>query len=282
MVFGHRLSTLNLMEYYLAVNGGKVGPLTQLRLVEMLRDGEASRDDKVWHKGMDSWRPITEVPSLKAALESVGRARNAIPPGENPVATSQTPSKKVFVATEVRPLTRFWARYFDYTIVAVLVVMFSDFEMPKIEPGLTFADLVTRYEEIFKSDQMRILAQIQFYALLAWHVIEGILIGIFGTTPGKALFGIHVLSAKGGKPPIVRGICRSFLVYILGVGLFCFSLLTLVLMTMTFLRLMTRGFTFWDQMLDLRVKHPPLSFARVLLAILAFIILMTLQSVKFS
>ncbi len=273
------------MEYYLAVAGDKVGPLSQLRLVEMLRDGEVTSEDKVWHMGMDTWRPIAEVPSLKSTLESLGsNERIAIPLGEcsSPPEVLKSPTKKVNVATEVRPLTRFWARYFDYTIVAVLVVIFSDFEMPKIDPGLTFADLVTRYEEIFKSEQMQTLAQIQFYALLMWHVIEGILISVFGTTPGKALFGIHILSVKGGHPPIIHGICRSFLVYILGVGLFYISLLTLLLMTMTYFRLMTRGLTFWDQVLDLRVKHPPLSFARILLAILAFITLMTLQSLKFS
>jgi len=272
------------MEYYLAKNGDKVGPLSQLRLVEMLRDGEVTSEDKVWHMGMDGWQPIAEVPSLKSTLESLSSNRTAIPLGERdcPPAASKGPTKKVNVANEVRPLTRFWARYFDYTIVAVIVVIFSDFEMPKIDPGLTFADLVTRYEEIFKSEQMQTLAQIQFYALLMWHVIEGILISVFGTTPGKALFGIHIISASGSKPPILRGISRSFLVYILGVGLFYISLLTLVLMTMTFFRLLTQGWTYWDQVLELRVKHPPLSAARILLAILAFIVLMTLQSLKFS
>ncbi|MDF1815490.1 MAG: RDD family protein [Verrucomicrobiales bacterium] len=270
------------MEYYVALSGEKVGPLTQFKLVEMLRDGEVSADQKVWHRGMDGWLPISEVPSLKPVVKRLGDREDEKDADPPPLPDPVVSKKRVAVATEVRPLTRFWARYFDYTIVAVLVVIFSDFEMPPIDPELSIADLITRYEEIFRSGELRALAEMQFYALLMWHVIEGIMISVFGTTPGKALFGIHVVTGGGSKVPVLIGIYRSFLVYILGLGLFYFPLITFVTMALSFFRLLSHGICPWDQLLKLRVKHPPLSFGRILLAVAAFITLMTLQYLNFS
>lgn len=276
------------MEYYVALDGEKVGPLSQIKLVEMLEDGRVTAENKVWHQGMDEWKPMSEVPSMASRL----RRNEDLPPVEEnqpplphpqPVEVPPPPRKtRVTVVHEVRPLTRFWARYFDYTMVAVLVVIFSDIEIPTVEPGVSPADLVTRYEEIFRSGELQELAKMQFWALLIWHGLEGILIHLFGTTPGKALFGIHIVTERGSKVSVINGIYRSFLVYILGVGLFYFSLITFAAMTFSFFRLMARGTTAWDQILRLRVEHPPLGLGRILLAIAAFITLMMLQVLSIS
>lgn len=279
------------MEYYVALDGEKVGPLSQIKLVEMLEDGTVSADNKVWHQGLDEWKPLSEIPSMASRVprkEELLIAEESpetlpLPKAVDPPDAASPPRKtSVTVVHEVRPLTRFWARYFDYTMVAVLVVIFSDIEIPTVDPGVSPADLVTRYEEIFRSGELQELAKMQFWALLIWHGLEGILIHLFGTTPGKALFGIHVVTDRGSKVSVINGVYRSFLVYILGVGLFYFSLITFAAMTFSFFRLMARGTTAWDQILRLRVEHPPLGLGRILLAIAAFITLMMLQVLSIS
>ncbi|MDF1753480.1 MAG: RDD family protein [Verrucomicrobiales bacterium] len=269
------------MEYYLAKSGAKVGPLSQFKLVEMLREGEVSPEEKLWHQGMDSWLPASEIPSLQSTLQALEREKlEATAP---PLPETPAPTKRKFpVANEVRPLTRFWARYFDYTVVLVIVVIFSEFEIPKVDSGASISDLMAKSYELAESDEYRQLMKMVIYSIPIWHVIESIMISVFGTTPGKALFGIHIVSSSGSKLSLYSSIYRSFLVYILGVGLFYFSLLTFATMTFSFVRLMTRGICPWDQILDLKVKHPPLSFGRILLAILAFITLMMLQNLNFS
>lgn len=279
------------MEYYVALDGEKVGPLSQIKLVEMLEDGRVTAENKIWHQGMDEWKPLSEIPSLASRLRRkeellIAETNQEAPPlpqvAQSPKPQAPPRKTRVTVVHEVRPLTRFWARYFDYTMVAVLVVIFSDIEIPTVEPGVSPADLVTRYEEIFKSGELQELAKMQFWALLIWHGMEGILIHLFGTTPGKALFGIHIVTDRGSRVSVINGIYRSFLVYILGVGLFYFSLITFAAMTFSFFRLMARGTTVWDQVLSLRVEHPPLGLGRILLAIAAFITLMMLQVLSIS
>ncbi len=57
-----------------------------------------------------------------------------------------------------------------------------------------------------------------FMALAVWFVAESLLIGLFGTTPGKWLLGLRVRDARGEAPGIPRAFKRSFWVYARGLG----------------------------------------------------------------
>ncbi|HRG16567.1 MAG TPA: RDD family protein [Pseudomonadota bacterium] len=57
-----------------------------------------------------------------------------------------------------------------------------------------------------------------FMALALWFVAESLLIGLFGTTPGKWLLGLRVRDARGEAPGIPRAFKRSFWVYARGLG----------------------------------------------------------------
>ena len=274
------------MEYYVALAGEKVGPLTQFRLVEMLREGEVSADDKAWHKDLDGWMRLSEIPSMKSVVESITekeaekKAAENSPPAVPTPKDQPSPPKKVPVAFEVRPLTRFWARLFDYLVVIFLAIWFSDVEVPKLSPEpLTLVEGFYRSKEIFRSEEYQQFNQLVIYSILIWHVLEAVFISLLGTTPGKALFGIHILTYSGQRPAILPALGRSFLVFVLGMGMHI-PLLVILAMTFTFFRLMTRGQTLWDQALRLQVRHPPMSIGRILLAILAFFALMMLQFVK--
>ena len=55
-------------------------------------------------------------------------------------------------------------------------------------------------------------------ALALWFVAESLLVGLFGTTPGKGLMGLRVRDARGDAPGIARALRRSFAVYARGLA----------------------------------------------------------------
>ena len=288
------------MEYFIAINGEEVGPLSQYRVVQMLRDEEITLQHKSWHKELDDWMAIEDIPSMKSAVDALKKAEKEETEdaeelvkgsSDSPDSRAQTVPQKektvVPVATEVRPLLRFWARSFDYCIVFSIIFLFADFEflnVPEIEPDLTFTGFAEYFEESRKraenavetGEAVQFLKMI-FYSMLLWHVIEGLSLSVFGTTPGKALFGIRVLDYSQQKISMLKGIIRSFLVYFLGVGLLLIPLLTLATMAFAFFRLMAKGSTFWDSRLKSQSVHPPMSWFRIVLAFTAFVALMLIQ-----
>src|ERR1700704_2261650 len=56
-----------LDQWHLARNDKSYGPYGFATLVEAVRTGVLSADDKVWRPGWDSWRPGGSVPALFAA-----------------------------------------------------------------------------------------------------------------------------------------------------------------------------------------------------------------------
>ncbi len=126
-----------------------------------------------------------------------------------------------------------------------------------------------------------LLARTQLIALIVWQLLEGILIHMFGTTPGKALLGIRVTQDNGSNIPIKRSIGRSFYVYVLGAGFYQFPFI-LIGGIFSFFRLNGTGKCLWDQHLETKVLTKPLSSGRIMLAIAAFFVLVMLQSIKFT
>ena len=291
------------MEFYLSINGEKQGPLNHYKVNELLRSGEVDGDSLIWMRGQDKWEKLRDVPALESSLEQVLNESPATH-AENdedhsdesagtdredrfslPLPDPETTSKiSVPVSSEVRPFVRFFARTFDYMLVTVFMWLVSDAapSPADIDPNLTFGDLITRYTAEFEKEEWIIFARLMFWALLLWHGVEGLLIHVFGTTPGKALFGIKILSRVDGRhPPVLFAIARSFYVYLIGVGLYLFPF-SIICMTFGFFRLMATGNTLWDKQLNTQVEHPPLGFVRILLAIGAFFALMIIQTLKFS
>jgi hypothetical protein len=52
------------MEWYVARNGTRVGPVTLDQLVDAARTGRLKKEDLVWSDGMQSWVPAATVPDF--------------------------------------------------------------------------------------------------------------------------------------------------------------------------------------------------------------------------
>lgn len=52
---------------YVNRKGQQLGPYDPAQVVRLLMDGELAADDYGWHKGLDNWVPLGELPALTTA-----------------------------------------------------------------------------------------------------------------------------------------------------------------------------------------------------------------------
>jgi len=296
------------MDFYLSIDGVRKGPYSIFKVGELLESGEVTAETLAWHRDLTEWAPLSEVPALEMLRER-SKARN---PGENTPRTVPVPpplpepepvnphageigsaplppvqAVPAFLPVppadeaRARPFIRFWARMFDYTAVSVLIFHLSDVEVPQPLPGEPFIEVFNRYMAEMQKPEALIFARTLFFALIGWHFIEAVLIHLFGTTPGKAIFGVKVKTEEGEPVPMKTALGRSFYVYVMGVGFYQFPLI-LIGMIFSYFRIQSTGNCLWDQHLKIRVENPPLGALRIGLAFCAFFALLLLQSVKFS
>lgn len=290
------------MDFFLSLGGSKAGPYTIFKVGELLESGAATPDTLAWHRGLDEWKPIREIPALEAVRERTEPPAEAKPSSAPPLPTPQrlplppepmpgaplpqmgpAPAQVLTRAAvePSRPFVRFWARMFDFTLVSMVVFQFSDFAFPQPQPGENLGQFYSRYFEEMGSPELVVFARTLFFAHIGWNFLEAVLIHLFGATPGKLLFGLRVRPADGGRLAFLPSLGRAFYVYVLGVGFYQFPFI-LIGMIFSFFRLTTTGLCYWDQHLRTRVEHTPLGVVRIMLAIFAFFVLLTLQSVKFT
>jgi uncharacterized RDD family membrane protein YckC len=281
------------MEYFLSINEERQGPFSLYKAGELIEAGTVDGDTLGWHRGLNVWIPVSEIPSLAAILPEVSKtvgvpiapvSRKASPPPllpkPEPMAVPTGPAP-----AEMRParhaLRRFGARMFDYSLVTSLVFLTSGFEFPQLQPGQTFNDFFHTYLEVMQQPEAVALARTQFFALICWHLLEAVLLHMFRTTPGKALFGIKVVAPDGSVLTIPRALGRSFYVYVMGVGFYTAPFI-LVGMIFSLIRLLTTGQAMWDQQLKIKVDCAPLGGVRIGIAVAAFVVLFVLQSLSIA
>lgn len=285
------------MDFFLSLDGAKAGPFSIFKVGELIASGEATEETLAWHRGLDGWKPIREVPALETFLEQSVERTPVPPPLPEPPPASRPaepfpgaplPSVGPMVATAVegvatrpRPFVRFWARMFDYALVSAMVSLVVRFEHPRPNEGESVTDFYQRYLVEMQKPEMIHFALTVFLSMIAWHLVEAILIHWIGTTPGKALFGIRIRTQEGERVPLLSSMGRSFYVYVVGMGFHYFPLI-LIGMIFSLLRLLRAGQSLWDQHLGNRVEHSPLGPFRIVLAICAFFVLLSLQSVSIS
>lgn len=287
------------MQIYTDSKGDKQGPFTIYRIKEMIDGGDLSLDDLGWHEGLDEWQALQDIPVIISTLKSLEKkmpasenrstpsqskerdARTSLPlPSSNPTEKS---TSNLSSTRNVRPFMRFWARIFDYMLLNLLV--WFVFDRPQIPPIPSDVDNMLDFfrkldEMIPREEQIRII-MIQSGALFVWNFVEALLISSFGTTPGKMLFNIRVIRKNGIRLSYSEAMGRAVFVWFLGIGL-GIALLQFMAMTFSLFYLLNRGETLWDRTLKTQVQHRPLGPQGIVLAVGAFLVLLSLQSISFS
>ena len=138
--------------------------------------------------------------------------------------------------------------------------------------GIIFA-LMLGYIEAFRLFQHPVAGwQIYIFAgTLLWAFVEANLLSSIGTTPGKWLLGIRVITHQGNKPVLLEAFKRSIGVWWYGLGAGCIPFMPLM-MSVNCMRLINNRPTRWDRKGRFVVTLSPRGYLKTLCA-LAVVIL---------
>ena len=261
------------MEIFVIHKGEQSGPHRIFELRDMIAAGKFEITDSGWYKGLDSWKPLSEIDALRDAIpedETVVEEPQAAP--ETPAADIDEPSERgvlppvipeagdtpqqasVLFTPEAlgrRMWVRFGARVTDSVIFGLIVT------------GIAAAFG-------FSADELpseRAIVAFQVLTTLAWFIIDAALITSFGTTPGKAIAGLWVTDEEGNLPTNGRSLIRSLLVFVFGWG-FGMPLLTLLSLVVSQVRMKQVGNTLWDERAKTVVRGKPISQGRMSLLLI--------------
>ena len=225
--------------WYYALNGERVGPRSLEEVRSLVANGVLDADSLVWTDGMREWARVGDFSILSP--DWVQPASAPAPRAEaewTPDASAPEPEP---ARTVQRPGRRFGARLVD-TIVYVMVISFI--------AGLFLPDLATQ----MPADPAKMNPFIKVPVTLGLALIEGLVFHLWGTTPGKALFGIRVTTEEGDRLSMSQSFARPLQVWVLGLGL-GLPLLDLLVPLVSFFHLRGGNPAFWDKAMRLRVEY---------------------------
>ncbi len=168
-----------MTDWYYTTGRKPRGPLSDEALRAHIDAEQPHTDILVWREGMNTWQRADQRPELFETLA-------APPPSPSEQTPSSSPGPEVPPAPPSqlaipRPWPRFWARSADTMLLS---------------PAVTF--LLSVWAALYSPDLYLAFAAINtvlvgILVLPVISVILAIMMTLTGTTPGKALFGVHVL-----------------------------------------------------------------------------------------
>lgn len=222
------------------------GPITADALRIMLATGAITPDTLVWRTGMETWTPASSVPGIGApptipsaggntrfegvaaesSIDSGPAEVSGIRPGsrddgarQHSLQDDDETSRTEQTTQLATPWRRYWARMLDITIFSMLVgIVFGIVAPSAFMPGGMFGTKV--------GEQL-----VGWIFLPLALIIDGVVLGLFGGTPGKAIAGVSVRGVGGAMPPVADAMQRNFQLwwYGLGTGFPLISIYTLIL-----------------------------------------------------
>lgn len=195
---------------------------------------------------MDEWAPAG----------SVGELSKYFPHPEEEAEVSLAPHE--VLVSQVQPWARLFARFLDYLTFDFVIIVIAIFTVINLAefPGTTPVELY-------------VFAMVTSFL---WIFVEALLLSIYGTTPGKYIFGIRVLGERGKKLSFGAAFKRALLVWVKGVGLFL-PVVNIITAVLGFRQLEKKHVTSWDRDSGATVEHHHYS---VLSPVFYFIIILVL------
>lgn len=185
-------------------------------------------------------------------------------PGAAPAArTDSSRAEASYEQTaDTHPWRRFFARCLDATFAAYLI-------------GIVGAVVFFSAAAAFSFSASPLLLAILLFPLLLlfavlFLLVEAFCLSRFGTTPGKALYGISVRSLEGRRLTFKRALWRAFAVLVRGQGLWL-PFVSLVTAIVAYITLKRDGQTTWDRDGDIVVRHRPFSVLRIVVLIVIWL-----------
>lgn len=244
-------------QWWYAESSSSQEPIDESDLLALLRAGSLSLGTPVWRPGLPSWLPAREVSALVGSLPPtppVSAYETAATPPPPPLPAVGVPMSSSSDQDAHKPWHRWFARvWLDYIFAGLLL-------------GIILG-IVAPDSSILSNDYA-----LAWIAALLWIPLEAALLTAFGTTPGKYLVGLRVLTTGGSRLTYPQAIGRSFSVWAIG----CALLIPLVLLFTfgsQYNRLKRGQQASWDERGGYAVIHSPLSTGRkVLVTSIVFLV----------
>ncbi|MBI3609845.1 MAG: RDD family protein [Nitrospirae bacterium] len=261
--------------HYLTENG-RVGPVPESRLKEMLDAGALRPQTLVWSDLLAEWTPASKI--RFSGHETVVVLKD---PPEPPIDLSPEPAQTTHASDipQVRPWIRFWARQIDITLASLNMgflfgglVFLGIIPAPLVQPILNFAtNLSPRFSDILSI----------MLTVLVWIPIEASLLSRWGTTPGKWLLNITLRDPEGRKLIFPAAFKRGVWVWWRGMGA-GFPIVSFFTLCAAFGDLTSaEGKTTWDRDGGFVISHGKIGFLRgaLLTAFVVFFFVSTVVTI---
>lgn len=196
--------------WHYAVGGEAKGPIDETELLALVRTGALAHDTLVWRSGRGDWMRIADTPELIVGLEPEQPASD-----EGHETLPPIPSLPL-----ARPWARFWATSLDLGLLfyaANLMVTFAVLLLPW--PLLQF---------YYQEWRIAILVAAVFASATVAVLLRAVIMSLFGTSPGKALFGIRVVQLNGQSRGLFH-LNRELMMWLTGLALHIFPLVFVTL-----------------------------------------------------
>jgi uncharacterized RDD family membrane protein YckC len=247
--------------WYFAADDRQHGPFPFVELIARVRTGLIGPETLVWTESLKHWTPAKAITDLEhhfadaptvplQSTATISQPEEPIPAFLDPSTQQQPAHKTVTDVPQIRPWVRYFARITDITILSCA--------------ALSALTLI--------SGELSTLQQISLNFLigLSWAILESLLLIAVGTTPGKWLFGITLVSKNGGDLTPTQAFNRSVMVWIFGTGLFL-PILSLVTTIFSYINLNSLGTTRWDLANDTRIIHEEIGWQRIVMITMLYV-----------
>ncbi len=222
-------------EWFYALHGERVGPRSLDEVRSLVANGVLDADALVWTAGMREWARVGDMPIVSPAWVPPHTVQRAPEPSMQPAAVQDEP----------RPWRRVGARLVDMFVYIIVFSTIAAFVAP---------DLATRGPV----DPTKINPLYNLLLLPVLVLVEAVILHMFGTTPGKALYSLRVTTADGARLSFSQALSRTARLWVVGMGM-GLPILSLLAPIASYFRLTGRGRTWWDESMDLRVESGPVS-----------------------
>lgn len=210
-------------EWWYSRGSEKFGPLPPEKIRALLSMGAVDGSTLVWRSGRETWVPLQDEqelvasPTIRPLPESMPPLPlvpplGALPKSDTERAWAETADsarrEEVLALPLAGPWRRFWARmldfYFYLLVVGVPLVAVASYYMPGFGAALGTPGSGQLWGFLFVP-----------FALL----VEAIIFGWTGSTFGKWLLGLKVITLGGGRPSFSQYLHRQLGVWWGGLGL---------------------------------------------------------------
>lgn len=271
--------------FFVNGRGEQNGPHTREELLARWRAGEVRGSTLVWSPGMGAWArfdasfpelsppapPAVASPPAPPAGRPADRPQLPIQVATGPVipaAWQQPAAPEAASAPSVRPSGALespgvhpWRRYFAKQ-VDMLIFSFGSIFLLMVLLELTSPGAARRLEGGMDNPAIGGVVGVFF-----WGVCEWLCLSMFGSTPGRALYGIRLRQSDGTALTGEQALSRTFLVALKGVGL-GIPIVAMVTGIVGYNVLKKDGRSTWDADTGTRVSHIIWSPLRALVVVL--------------